>query len=777
MSLDTKNAKREKRRMCRPENPQGISIGFPLMGTLLMALLIWALPVERAAAQTERSSTHKATIVDIDGNIVEGSLQEEEGQSVHPDDSLALVDLYHALDGPNWRNNSGWLVDMVEFWYGVDEVEEVNDDEWRVTRLEIRSNRANGEIPESIDGLAYLERITADQNPISGPFPIGLTRIETLQRIRMNNNYMNGDLPWEELVAMPNLERLEIQRNRFTGEISPIVGQFPRLERLRIYGMRLEGEIPPELGEIETMERLEIGENLFTGELPEEIGNLPNLERLDLRQTYGLNPGPIPDWLLNQAETLERLYLTGTNRTGEIPAWMNQMFQLERLYLGGGDEIGGEIPDLTFLDNLYEFRLDKANFEGPIPDWLARMPDLQRLRLTDNNFTGQIPDNFGDGAFQRIELRNLNLEGPMPDLRNLDLERINLRNIGFDLEEIPTWMEDQTRLERIELRNTGISDEIPEWMSNLPSLVVLDLSDNDITGGIPSWLENQTDLEQLNLSRTNVEMDEIPTWLANREQLTNLQLAGLGLEGEIPAWLGNLPFFTTYGSTIALDDNNLEGPIPTEFQNQMYLDSLNLANNNLSGELPAELSKMGVVEGISSFASLVVSGNEGLEGPVPMDYTGWDPDYMRVFWFDGTQLCEPPESEFQDWLEAVGEYWNPFHGDPPKTSVRSTGVICGQEPPTSAYNEDQPYHLRLNQNYPNPFNPATTIRYEIPAETHVRLTVYNVLGQQVLTLVNEHRTAGQYEVVFDASRFSSGTYFYRLETDDRMMTRTMMFVK
>ena len=74
-----------------------------------------------------------------------------------------------------------------------------------------------------------------------------------------------------------------------------------------------------------------------------------------------------------------------------------------------------------------------------------------------------------------------------------------------------------------------------------------------------------------------------------------------------------------------------------------------------------------------------------------------------------------------------------------------------------------PKDFILSQNYPNPFNPATTIKYGLPADGEVQLAVYNMLGQEVATLVNETKEAGLYEVIFDASRFSSGVYFYKLQ--------------
>jgi hypothetical protein len=73
-----------------------------------------------------------------------------------------------------------------------------------------------------------------------------------------------------------------------------------------------------------------------------------------------------------------------------------------------------------------------------------------------------------------------------------------------------------------------------------------------------------------------------------------------------------------------------------------------------------------------------------------------------------------------------------------------------------------PDHYNLAQNYPNPFNPVTTIRYQLPVNSHVTLKVFDVLGREVATLVNENKNSGSYEVEFDGSKLPSGVYFYRL---------------
>jgi len=83
----------------------------------------------------------------------------------------------------------------------------------------------------------------------------------------------------------------------------------------------------------------------------------------------------------------------------------------------------------------------------------------------------------------------------------------------------------------------------------------------------------------------------------------------------------------------------------------------------------------------------------------------------------------------------------------------------------------------LSQNYPNPFNAKTVISYQLPADSPVKLEVYNLLGEKVATLADERQQAGYRSVVWDASEISSGVYFYKLTAGDFTKTKRMMLVK
>ena len=83
----------------------------------------------------------------------------------------------------------------------------------------------------------------------------------------------------------------------------------------------------------------------------------------------------------------------------------------------------------------------------------------------------------------------------------------------------------------------------------------------------------------------------------------------------------------------------------------------------------------------------------------------------------------------------------------------------------------------LEQNFPNPFNPITSIEYSIKEEGDVEIVIYDVLGKVVDKIVDERKQAGNYSIQFDASRLSSGIYFYTLRVNDFVATKKMLLIK
>ena len=132
------------------------------------------------------------------------------------------------------------------------------------------------------------------------------------------------------------------------------------------------------------------------------------------------------------------------------------------------------------------------------------------------------------------------------------------------------------------------------------------------------------------------------------------------------------------------------------------------------------------------------------------------------------------------WYDTRQAKWAIFNQDrSPMPDGAAFNVFLATESVTSIQDNEEPIpdKFTLFQNYPNPFNPVTTIKYALPQKAMVTLTVYNISGNKVATLVNTTQPAGVYEYTFDGSNFSSGIYFVTLRANDHVQVIKMTLLK
>ncbi len=228
-------------------------------------------------------------------------IAEVRGSSCAPQDSLedreALVELYDALDGENWTNNTNWLTERpIREWYGV-----TNDVSGRVTRLLLDSNGLAGELPKGLGSLSNLKRLELGNNQLTGEIPRELGNLSDLETLQLGNSPpiggLSGGIP-KELGNLSKLEVLNLRFNQLTGEIPAELGNLTNLEILALMANRLTGEIPTELGSLSNLRTLELNYNQLSGEIPTELGNLSNLNTLMLsgaNQWSGCIPKKLSD--------------------------------------------------------------------------------------------------------------------------------------------------------------------------------------------------------------------------------------------------------------------------------------------------------------------------------------------------------------------------------------------------------------------------------------------------------------------------------------------------
>lgn len=716
--------------------------------------------------------------------------QPGEGYELNEQDSLALVAYYESTNGDQWVDNSGWLTDdPVWSWVGIEEVANVagdgEPDDWRVTVIDMPRNNMTvpGPLPADLQDLEYLEDFKADVNLHIGGLPPELANLSRLQFLLVRTNLFTGEVDWSAFSQMESMQQFRIRQNYFSGPLPETLGgngSWPALTRFYVDANRFTGQIPDVHQDLTTLNRVYFHNNRLTGPIP-DWSHLEGMEYYRIANN-DLDSGPIPEWIYDSwGETLIRFQIHNTNRTGSISPKLAQMEALEQFIIGGeGDTIGDgettdDIPDLSVMPSLRRINFYGGGWTGSLPAWVGDVANLEDVHFANMEITGTIPSEWANADLVSVHLEDLDIEGGLPEAFSVvnSLQEITLiDNQNMTVGDIPAWIGGSIgNVTELTLADVGVTGDISD--NNLVNLQLetLNLRDNpDLSGSIPNWFETKN-WSTLELSRTGIDMDVIPSWLSDMDNLSYLGLGGLGLEGEIPSFFGE-GMIAVNLSALALDDNNLTGSIPASLGNTIQLDSLNLANNQLSGEIPAELANVGrVTDDLTLLSALQLSGNAELTGGLPIELT--DAIFMRVLEYDGTDICEPEDDAFEAWISGIPD----FAAESYPTAyynVSRTNVSCGT---VSVENYGTPNKFQLQQNYPNPFNPSTSIKYEIPEAATVTLTVYNMLGQRVATLVNDYKTAGHYEANFDASNLASGSYMYRLEAGDRVSTQKMMLIK
>jgi len=149
----------------------------------------------------------------------------------------------------------------------------------------------------------------------------------------------------------------------------------------------------------------------------------------------------------------------------------------------------------------------------------------------------------------------------------------------------------------------------------------------------------------------------------------------------------------------------------------------------------------------------------------------------------GSNIWTYPYIDLRAYADSTVQISFSFYSDANGTSVSSgwyvddlniSPSIVGIE---EIFEDDLPLRFQVSQNYPNPFNPSTKIKYQLPKASFVSLIVYDVLGNEVISLVNEEKPPGSYEVEFVFPNLSSGIYFYQLHTRDFVGTKKMVLLR
>ena len=241
-------------------------------------------------------------------------------------DREALVALYNATGGPNWRNNHNWLSNApLGQWYGV-----TTDSSGRVTELDLHDNGLVGRIPSELGGLSSLRQLFIHQNQLNGGIPAELGSLSNLTWLVLHTNQLSGRIP-AELGNLSNLVFLSLGHNQLSGGIPANLAQLTQLINLNLRDNRLSGRIPIELGSLSNLGGLYLNRNQLSGQIPSQLGNLSNLEHLHL--SHNRLSGKIPSQLGNLSN-LTWVLLSGNQLTGCIPQELESVANTDFAALG-----------------------------------------------------------------------------------------------------------------------------------------------------------------------------------------------------------------------------------------------------------------------------------------------------------------------------------------------------------------------------------------------------------------------------------------------------------
>ena len=404
-----------------------------------------------------------------------------------------------------------------------------------------------------------------------------------------------------------------------------------RVASLVLRDQALRGELPPQLGDLSNLRILDLFLNNLTGLIPPELGDLANLQRLILGRNFRLS-SPIPPELGNLGQ-LEHLDLQSLNLTGTIPPELGNLTKLKTLALNHCEgPLGGPIPpELGNLTNLTRLRLQYMNLTGPIPPELGNLTNLVSLHLEGNDFTGPIPPELGNlTSLRDLALGQNQLTGPIPpELGNL------------------------TGLTDLWLPANDLSGPLPASMLQLEQLGYLSLTGTKqglrgnqrlCVPGTPAfavWLQG-IDARRSSTYDHRGGHDVGPEHLCNASDVIALRALYHGTEGT--GWAKSDGW---------LDDDDISKWHGIVVDSIGRVKSVDLVGNGLNGELPSNLGDLGVM-------TVLRIGDNALDGRLPLSLTALDLD---EFHYDGTDLCEPVDAEFRDWLDGI-----PSH--------RGTSVQC-----------------------------------------------------------------------------------------------------
>ena len=541
----------------------------------------------------------------------------------------------------------------------------------------------------------------------------------------------DGFFLWDSCFSIQNTYSIDFEWSypELNDTIPMQIGLFTNLVYLNLSYNQISGSIPPEIGLLVNLETLLLNNNILSGTIPSEIGNLTLLN--DLRLDNNMLYGTIPDEICMQGDVpnLDNNFLCPP-----YPACVENYVESQLIsHCSNGEEciaIDGtygiilwnscySIENTTELDLSGENLNSLGDLHGPIPSAIGNFNNLTLINFHANDLSGPIPAEIGNLSL----LSSLNLSG------------------------------------------NHISGSLPPQIGNLLELNELILNYNKISGNIPPELGNLTGLTELFLQQ-NLLSGSLPNEIGNLNNLRHLNIGGNRLTGAIPTELFNLYNledaifrFIAFGY---IDQNQFSASSFENFGNLANIKRFMAPGCSFSGGIPDAIGNL-------EFLQILDLGGNQLSGVIPDNICNlnmdWEGGFFDNSWISlgGNQLCPP----YPDCLTSNDLY---------QDTTNCSNLALNKD------KTDIPFEFSLSQNYPNPFNPLTKIRYYLPKNSFVEITVHDMLGKVVKNLLKKQQNSGFKSIMWDGTnnkgtRVSGGIYIYSINAAAFRDTKKMILLK
>ncbi|CAL4985797.1 unnamed protein product [Urochloa decumbens] len=401
---------------------------------------------------------------------------------------------------------------------------------------------------------------------ISGPICESFSALRSLAVLDLRMNMLSGPVP-DFFANMPSLRVLQLSNNDLEGQFPSIILQHTKLVTVDLSVNWISGKLP-RFSAGSNLQKLLLSGTNFSGEIPSSIGNLKSLKQLDLG-SEGFS-GTIPS-SIGKLRSLELLALSGLGLVGPIPSWIGNLTSLTVLQLSNCG-LSESVAKLAMNEprcpaqELKELTLSSCKFYGNIPTTISNLTQLEILDLQSNNFFGTV---------------ELSLFMRLPNLFTLSLSNNNL--VVVDGQDNSSLV--YPRINYVHLASCGL-EKLPKVLRHLGqdhnNFAELDISQNRIQGVIPQWVwENWSGLyfQYLNLSHNYF------TRFAGLESFLPFSVDQFDIsfnmfEGQIP-----LPLPQDQRSTVLDYSSNMFSSLPHNFSINTFI--FRASTNNLSGTILA----------------------------------------------------------------------------------------------------------------------------------------------------------------------------------------------